>query len=164
MNGKLSRDKFDWILSNIHLGRPEDEEQLIDEDVSPVQDGEFKLEEKEKEEECEVEIVPNNDDDWGWVGINGDDDSDGDNNLECSIDIDTGVEDDNEEDIVVWCAKAKLFLDCVNDFNRVVSEYRGLNLSLDEMIKLFKGCSSMTVQMKKKPIKEEYKFIKFLTM
>ena len=52
-----------------------------------------------------------------------------------------------------------MFLDQVNDFSRTVCEHPGLNLSLDEMTKLFKSCSSKTVWMKKKPIIEGFKFL-----
>ena len=95
MNGKLSWDKFDYIWRNIHLRCPEDEEQVIDEDVSPGQDDEF-----EEEEEYEVETVEKDyDDDWGGVGIDADDDSNGDDDLQGLIDIDTDNEFDNKRDI-----------------------------------------------------------------
>ena len=68
-------------------------------------------------------------------GIDTDDDSNGNTNLQGSIDIETNTEFDDEEDIEVWYAKAKLFLDNVNTFGRVVYEHPGFNLSLDEMMK-----------------------------
>ena len=162
MNGKLICDKIDYIQRNIHLGRPEDEEQVIDEDISPDQDGEFVPEEEvvEEEEEYEVETVEKDDDnDWGGAGVDTNDDTNGDADSQGLIDTDTDNEFDDKGYIEVWYAKAKLFLDHVNDFSRTVCEHPGFNLSLDEMMKLFKGRSSMTVQMKQKPIKEEFKFL-----
>ena len=50
-------------------------------------------------------------------------------------------------------------VDYVKGFTRTVCEHPGFNLSLDEMMKLFKGCSSMTIRMKQKPIKEGFKFL-----
>ena len=132
----------------MHLGRPENEEQLIDKDMSQIQDGESEPE--EGGEEYEVETVPNNDNDWRGEGIHADDDSDSDDDSECLIDIDTDIEDNNEEYIEVWYAKAKLFLDHVNKFSRTVCDHPGFNLSLDYiMIKLFKGRLSMNIQMGK---------------
>ena len=134
-------------MKKIDFGRPGDEEG-VDKDISQVDDDEF---EPEEEEEYEVETVPKNDNDWGGEdidannGSDGDGDGDGDADLECLIDVDTDVKDDIKEDIEVWYAKAKLFLDHVHKFSRAVCEHLMLNLSLDETMKLFKGCSSITV-------------------
>ena len=97
MHDKLSCNKFGYTRRNIHSGHPEDEE-TIDEEVSEVLDGEFKPE------------VPNNDNDWEGEGIDADDKSDGYADSEYLIDVDTDVENNNEEDIEVWCAKANFFL------------------------------------------------------
>ena len=80
--------------------------------------------------------------------------------MQGSIDIDTDNEFDNKRYIRQgWYAKAKLFLDHVNTFRRTVCDHPRFNLSLDKMMKLFKGQSSMTVQMKRKPIKVGFKFL-----
>ena len=76
-----------------------------------------------------------------------------------SIDMDTDNKLNDNGDIEVWYAKVKIFLNNVNNFSRTVCEHPGFNLSLDEMMKLFKGQSSMTVGMKKKPTKERFKFL-----
>ena len=47
----------------------------------------------------------------------------------------------------------------MNIFSRTVCDHPWFNLSLDEMMKLFKGQLSMTVQIKEKPIKERFKFL-----
>ena len=57
-----------------------------------------------------------------------------------------------------WYKKASLILNHVNKFSKTVCIYPGFNLSIDEIIKLFKGRSFQTVQMKCKPIKEGFKF------
>lgn len=57
-----------------------------------------------------------------------------------------------------WYKKASLILDHVNEFSKTVYEYPGFNLSIDEMMKLFKDRSHQTVQMRCKPIKEGFMF------
>ena len=49
-------------------------------------------------------------------------------------------------------------LDRVNKFSSTHCVHPGLAISIDEMMKLFKGCSNMTHRMKKKPIKEGFKY------
>ena len=53
--------------------------------------------------------------------------------------------------------KKKPFLDHVDNYSRTVYDNPGFNLSVGEMMKLFKGCLSMTVHMEKNPIKEGFK-------
>ena len=92
--------------------------------------GEFKLEEEEEEYKVET-VLLNSIDDWGGEGIDADDKRDGDVDSECLIDVDINGEDNNEEDIKVEYAKAKLFLDYVNEFSRTECNHSGFNLSLD---------------------------------
>ena len=49
-------------------------------------------------------------------------------------------------------------LDWVNRFVQTHCVHPGFGISIDEMIKLFKGRSNTTHRMKKKPIKDGFKF------
>ena len=49
-------------------------------------------------------------------------------------------------------------LDWVNKFLFTHCVHPGFAISIDEMMKLFRDCSNMTHRMKKKPIKERFKF------
>jgi len=49
-------------------------------------------------------------------------------------------------------------LNHVNTVSKKLCTYPGFALSIDEMMKIFKGRSHMTVRMKCKPIKEGFKF------
>ena len=49
-------------------------------------------------------------------------------------------------------------MDIVNKLSKKLCKYPGFALSIDEMMKLFKGRSRMTHRMKKKPIKEGFKY------
>ena len=67
-------------------------------------------------------------------------------------------DDDNEVEQEKWYYKVKFILDWVNKFSRTHCVYPGFAISIGEMMKLFKGRSNMTHRMKKKPIKEGFKF------
>jgi len=76
---------------------------------------------------------------------------------------DTEEEDEDEEDEEVehdtrWYAKVSTFYDHVVRVSKKICTRPGSKLSLDEMMKLFKGRSRQTHRMKKKPIKEGFKF------
>lgn len=69
--------------------------------------------------------------------------------------------DDPEEEVQAdtrWYKKAALFLDHVSAMSKRICKFPGSRLSIDEMMKRFKGRSLATVRMKNKPIKEGYKF------
>ena len=57
-----------------------------------------------------------------------------------------------------WYAKEKFMLDWVNKFSPTHCVHPSFAISIDEMMKIFKGLSNMTHRMKKKPIKEGFKF------
>ena len=76
-----------------------------------------------------------------------------------SIDYDT--DDDSDygiKDGLNWFMKSKCSIDHVNEFSRKYCVHPGFAVSIDEMMKLFKGRSNMTFRMKCKPIKEGFKF------
>ena len=52
-----------------------------------------------------------------------------------------------------------MFLYHINKFSKTICDHPGFNISHDEVIKLFEGQSYMTVRMKKKPVKEAFKFL-----
>ena len=47
--------------------------------------------------------------------------------------------DNEDEDLEVWYAKAKLCLDHVNKFSRTVCDHSGFALSIDKIMTLFKS-------------------------
>jgi hypothetical protein len=75
-----------------------------------------------------------------------------------------GVTDNEElEDVPVendtrWYSKVGKFLDFIGEVSRKLCLRPGSVVSIDEMMKLFKGRSGQTHRMKNKPIKEGYKF------
>jgi hypothetical protein len=150
IRGKMGRNRFDYIWRNIHLG-PSGIHDAVDEEVLDVDDGQFQTDsvnrgeddsyDKEDEEEDEED-----DDD--------DDDDEEEEEKEDGMNIETDDEYNTGDNIDLWYSKAKLILDHVNQFSTKLWDYPGFALSLDdEMMKLSKGRSSITVHMKKKPIK-----------
>ena len=56
--------------------------------------------------------------------------------------------DNNKVKQEKWYYKAKFMLDWVNKFSRTHCIHPGFAISIDEMMKIFKGCSNMTHRMK----------------
>ena len=84
----------------------------------------------------------------------------GNDNDDDSVDGET-INEENEDDEVEqekWYYRANFMLDWVNKFSRSYCVHPGFAISIDEMMKLFKGCSNMTHKMKKNSIKEGFKF------
>ena len=67
-------------------------------------------------------------------------------------------DDDNQVEQKKWYYKTKFMMDQVNKISRRHCVHPGFAISIDKIMKLFKGCLNMTHRMKKKPIKEEFKF------
>lgn len=70
----------------------------------------------------------------------------------------TDIDHDDDRGIDLWYEKVKIFLDHVNEFSQTHCVHPGFALSTNEMMKLSKGRSTMMCWMKKKPIKEGFKF------
>ena len=87
----------------------------------------------------------------------------GDDNNDEKIDDKTINEEDDDDKAKQekWYYKEKFILDWVNKFSRTHCVRPGFAISIDEMMKLFKGCSNTTHRMKKKLIKEGFKFIQW---
>ena len=79
------------------------------------------------------------------------------NNDNGSIDYDTVDDNDNDEE-AAWYNIALLMLDCTQKFLPTYCVHPGFAISMDEMMKLFKGHSNMTHIMKCKPVLQCYKF------
>jgi hypothetical protein len=157
MDGTISRDKFEYLWRNISLSNDGDDDEDIDNSISDEADGEFvddhdyaahnndssddddSSDEEEEEEEEE------------------DDDNNNNNNADGSFDYDTVVDDDDDDD-ESWYKKASFMIDWTNKFSRMYCVHPGFAISIDEMMKLFKGRSNMTHIMKCKPIPKGYKF------
>ena len=58
--------------------------------------------------------------------------------------------------------KAKYILDWVNKFSKRYYIHPGFAMSIDKMMKLFKGCSKMTHRMKQKPIKNDSIYMQWI--
>ena len=130
----LSRERFEYIWRNLHFvggGDGPDEESNVDEEQSDNVPGLDAVMEEE-------DIFEDDDDD----------DAQG---------------EDSEEDVEQevdsrWYKKAALFLEHVSAVSARICKFPGSRLSIDEMMKRFKGRALDTVRMKNKPIKEGYKF------
>ena len=83
----------------------------------------------------------------------------GNDNDDDSVDDETIDEEDDDDEVKQekWYYKAKFMLDWVDKFAQRNCVYPSFAIIIDEM-KLFKGRSNMTHRMKKKPIKEGFKF------
>lgn len=92
--------------------------------------------------------------------IDEENDDDNDPLEEDESDIEDAPEEDTpqENTEAVWYQKARLIADHVSAVSRRLCVRPGSRLSIDEMMKLFKGRSGQTHRMKNKPIKEGYKF------
>jgi hypothetical protein len=124
----ISRAKYEYIWRNIHLVR------------NTTPDDEEDIDEDEDPEE----------------DLTGDaeDDEEEDEEEEREDDIPRQLPPETEE----WYEKARLLLDHIMAVSRRICKKPGSRLSIDEMMKLFKGRSGETHRMKNKPIKEGYKF------
>ena len=67
-------------------------------------------------------------------------------------------DDDEATEQEKWYYKATFMLDWVNKISKMHYGHPGFAVSIDEKMKLFKDCSNTTHTMKKKPIKESFKF------
>ena len=182
MDGVFSRDKFEYVWRNISM-----DSSLLDEDfdntVGKGKDGEFKRGQEQVEEVIEAKTVEeeekeesDNSDNDNNSKVNKDyndtdnnevvtetvveDNNNNDNDDDDDVDYKTITEEDynEEEKKEKWYYEAKFMLDWVNKFSRMYCVHPDYAISIDEMMKLFKGRSNMTHKMKKKQIKEGFKF------
>ena len=130
----------------------EDEDNNDDDDDD---DDESKKDEERNDYYDDKEPAPEEEDDNEISDDDDDDDNDDD-----SVDDETINEqdDDNKVEQEKWYYKAKFMLNWVNKFPRTHCVHPGFAIRIDEMMKLFKGCSNITHRMKNKPIKEGFKF------
>jgi hypothetical protein len=90
---------------------------------------------------------------------------DGDDTIDFAAD-DLYDEDDEEEDEEeeeeapppTWYASIQGFIDHVNNTSQKLCKHPGWKVSIDEMLRKFKGRSAQTSRMKRKPDREGYKF------
>lgn len=105
----------------------------------------------------------NDDDDEILDDDDGGDDDGGFSNDDESNDDDTDSADERNGNVPVedpvWFEAIKGFVDHVNKVSKKLCKHPGWMLSIDEMLRKFKGRSSQTVRMKCKPDKEGYKFM-----
>ena len=113
---EISRDRFDFIWRHIHLDNVTAVDD-IDESILEVDDG---------------AVIPGTEQ---YVVVETVDD----NTPEADADRPPTLEEIQQNE--KWYKKAALILDHVNEFSKTVCVYPGFNLSIDEMMKLFKGRS-----------------------
>ena len=127
----ISRDMYMYIWRNLHFLGAQDEE---DEEDDIEEEEEYEMQEgldpneTDNEEEEEEEEPEEEPEGLGW-------------------NADT-----------VWYGKISMFLEHVLSVSRRLCIRPGSKVSIDEMMKRFKGRSGQTHRMKNKPIKEGYKF------
>ena len=159
----FGRDQFEYIWCNIHLDcKPDPGNKQVNADVNEDNDGSIVPEEEEEDDNKDDEEDLTEDEKLKkereqrikdtYVSTASDDEEDS------PIDYNTDQNNNDGRDIELWYQRAKLFLNQVNKFSRTYCKHPGFALSIDEMMKLFKGWSKQTYCMKKKPIKEGYKF------
>ena len=151
----MSRDRFHYIWQNFHVSYVSNNN---NDNNMPEQDENDNLV----------------DDFFGHVG-NKDDENDGmEEDVEWTADDipdratetfteskDVGCDDEylsSDAEVQTWFHKVEHFLDHVNTVSKGLVDKLSDFLSLDEMMKLFKGRSSQTHMMKNKPIKKGFKF------
>ena len=157
-DGKFPRDRFLYIWRNIHLEEIEPTSLSTKEDFDDI----------EEEDDGNIEPTPAKmthqeyDEEWNENWEQDDDSIEQANNDEehydTLSDYDTDTEHKDDRNVDLWYQKVKVFLDHVNEISQKCCKHPGFALSIDEMMKLFKGRSNMTYRMKKKPIKEGFKF------
>ena len=125
----MTRKRFEYIWRNLHL-------------VAST---------SEDAEEADVD----EDDDDEFPALDFDIEDEEDNNSD--VQPHTRTQDNLNED-TRWYAKADLFLSHVRRVSQRICIRPGTILSIDEMMKLFKGRSAQTIRIKCKPIKEGFKF------
>ena len=132
----MSRDRFDFLWRNIHISDIITVDEYLNPDVT----------DKTNQKNSDGEIIPESD--WARQEF-----------VEEDLDTppaeeeqdDSNDDEEEEEEDTDWYAKAKRMLDHVNALSKEMCLYPGTALSIDEMMKLFKGRSVMTHRMKKKP-------------
>ena len=149
MDGTISRDKFEYLWRNISLSNDGDDDDDIDINVSDEADGEFV-------DDHDYAAHNNDSSDDDDSSDEEEEEEDDDDNADGSIDYDTVVDDDDDDES--WYKKASFMIDWTNKFSRTYCVHPGFAISIDEMMKLFKGRSNMTHIMKCKPIPKGYKF------
>ena len=157
-DGKFPRDRFLYIWRNIHLeeieptslSTKEDFDDIEEEDDGNIEPTPAKMTHQEYDEE-QREHWEHDDD--SEEQANNDDE-----HYDTSSDYDTDTEHKDERNVDLWYQKVKIFLDHVNKISQKCCKHPSFALSINEMMKLFKGRSNMTFRMKKKPIKEGFKF------
>ena len=141
---QFGRDRFEYIWRNIHLDcQPDPGHEKFDADVDENDDGSIVPEEEEEDDDKNDEEDLTEDEKLKkereqrikdtYVATKSDDDDD------VSIDYNTDINDNDSRNVELWYQRAKLFLDRVNKFSRTYCKHPGFALSIDEMMKLFKG-------------------------
>eukprot|EP00977_Amphora_coffeiformis_P020704 scaffold8426_cov99-Amphora_coffeaeformis.AAC.1 len=127
----LSRDRFDYIWRNFHL---------VGGTIIPDDD-------VDSDDESEEDVA--------------DTDGTSDNEQEedeVEVEVSTGNEYEGRVEDTVWYKKVEPFLSHMLAVTQRVCVRPGSRVSIDEMMKRFKGRALDTIRIKNKPIKEGYKF------
>ena len=155
---KFPRDRFLYIWRYIHLediepsllSTEEDFENIKEEDDGNILPTQQKMTHQEYDEE-QREHWEHDDDSIEQANNDNKD-------YDTSSDYDTDTKHDDDRGVNLWYQKVKKFLDHINKISKKCCTHPGFALSINKMMKLFKGRSNITYWMKKKPIKEGFKF------
>ena len=142
----------EFVVEIVEVDEDNNNDDADADDNDDDNDDESKKDDKQNDYFDDKEPAPEEEED--------EDDEMSNDNDDDSVDDETINEedDDDEAEQEKWYYKAKFMLDWVNKFSQTHCVHPGFTISIDEMMKLFKGRSNMTHQMKKKPIKEGFKF------
>jgi Transposase IS4 len=145
---KIKKTMFIYLWRNFHLQKKANTFNFPDEEF-PAPSDERHVEEDFDETEQE-EVVAEEEEE---------DEQDGSSNTSEEEEEEEGEEEEEEPPAVQrWFHKVEGFLKHVNVTSKRICRHPGSFLSIDEMMKRFKGRSNQTHKMKNKPIKEGYKF------
>ena len=141
---RFGRDRFKYFWRNIHLDcKPDPGNKKFNADVDENDDGSIVPEDEEEDDDKDDEEDLTEDkklkkereqqikDTYVSTLSDGEDNS--------LIDYNTDCNDNDGRDVDLWYQRAKLFLDQVNKFIRMYCKHPGFALSIDEIMKLFKG-------------------------
>jgi Transposase IS4 len=138
----LNKTRFNYIWRTFHCAyKPGDDETLFENEKERIDD-------------------PEDDDDQFYFDAEMEEDEDG---AEVFFETEGFEEDaaqyntDNNSREHKWYSAVKNIINHVNRINKLLLRIPGLILSLDEMLRRFKGRSAMTERLQRKPDKEGYK-------
>jgi Transposase IS4 len=153
---KINKTMFIYLWRNFHMHKKPNTYNFPDEEFPEPPDERHVCEQDSSDDEetpPRREVVEEEEDDASA----GNNSSDGEDEEE-EEDDDDDEEEDADPAVQRWFHKVEVLLRHVNVTSKRICRHPGSFLSIDEMMKKYKGRSNQTHKMKNKPIKEGYKF------